>query len=89
MGVECGPCWLGGRQAFSTDLGTHRVTLSLETIRVDKEIEDAFSWLPFLPKEALGRREHSTFDLDEEDLDHLIQTLQAAKAALGRVRSGG
>lgn len=40
-------------------------------------------WFPFFP-DVEGRRESVSFDCDEGDLDDLIQTLQDAKAALGK-----
>jgi hypothetical protein len=65
------------------------VTLSLESVRPERNASNILAWLPFITDEAVGRTEYSTFDADEEDLDELIRKLQLAKAALMEAKAGG
>jgi len=66
------------------------VTLSLETLRPEQGVGDFFSWFPFSQmEEAAGRADYTTFDADEQEVDDLIQKLEAARAALSQARSGG
>jgi hypothetical protein len=59
-------------------------TLNFETVWPEPPFGSlATLWLQLFP-EALGRKELTNFDCDEGDLDDLIQTLQEAKAALGK-----
>jgi len=65
-------------------------TLSLETLQPEKGVGDFFSWFPFSQmEEAAGRADYTTFDADEQEVDDLIQKLEAIRAALSQARSGG
>jgi hypothetical protein len=57
-------------------------TLNFETVRPSLTTS-AFLWLPFFADSG-GQQSSVSFDCDEGDLDDLIQTLQEAKAALGK-----
>ncbi len=62
---------------------TPYTTLSFEAVKPEEAGYTYPFWLSLFP-ESIGRPQSLTFDCDEGDLDDLIQTLQEAKAALGK-----
>lgn len=79
--------WEVGRKLYESAsksaISREYVTLSFETIQPEADVQQFFALLPFLSQDSAGRIERFSFDLDKEDLDDLIESLQAANRELG------